>query len=168
MRIYLIGFMGAGKTYWGKELSKKLQIPFFDLDELITHDTNKSIPEIFDEMGEEGFRVKEKEMLHLITGMHTSLVLSCGGGAPCFFNNIDYMNQNGVTVWLNTPQDILLGRLRRQQDKRPLLKGLDDEQLKTFIIKKAADRKMYYEKAKIKIQEREIKIEDFLKNIFHA
>ncbi|HOZ85424.1 MAG TPA: shikimate kinase [Niabella sp.] len=165
MRIFLIGFMGAGKTHWGRLISKKMGIPFFDLDELIESDTNKTISEIFEQEGEEYFRTKESEILQWVTETHEAMVLSCGGGAPCFFNNIDYMNEKGITVWLDAPFEILLGRLRIQKSHRPLLKDLDDEQLKAYIIKKCNDRRIYYERAKLRIENQEIKTDDFLKLI---
>lgn len=167
MRIYLIGFMGAGKTHWGKVLSKKLGIPFFDLDDLIETDESKSVTEIFDQDGEEYFRMKERELLHWISDTHESMILSCGGGVPCFFNNIAYMNEMGITVWIDVPFEILLGRLRQNKDSRPLLKALDDEQLKAYIVKKSSDRRIYYEKAKIKIKEPDLKPEVFIKLIFN-
>lgn len=168
MRVYLIGFMGAGKSHWGKVLSRKLQIPFFDLDDLIEDDAGKSINNIFEDEGEEFFRMKEREILHMLTNTHDSFVLSTGGGAPCYFNNIRYMNEMGITVWLNTPAEILLGRLRQQKAHRPLLKNLDDEQLKAYIVKKNADRRIYYEQAKVKVNNSEINTEDLLNQIFHA
>jgi len=163
MRIYLIGFMGVGKTHWGKQLGRKLEIPFLDLDEVIEQDAGKSVADIFEQDGEEHFRMKEREVLHLLSETHESMVLSCGGGAPCFFNNIDYMNGKGVTVWIDTPFEILLGRLRQHKDKRPLLKGLDDEQLKAYIVKKNADRRIYYERAKVRIDDSGMKLDDFTK-----
>ena len=168
MRIYLIGFMGVGKTHWGKILSKKLEIPFYDLDELITDSEGKSIAQIFEDEGEEYFRSKEKEVLHIVTESHEQMILSCGGGAPCYFNNIDYMNEKGLTVWINTPFEILLGRLRQGKEKRPLLKDLDDEQLKTYIVKKNAGRRIYYDQAKVKVNDSTIKIDEFIKQIFDA
>lgn len=168
MRIYLIGFMGVGKTHWGKILSKKLELPFYDLDELITDSEGKSIAQIFEDEGEEYFRSKEKEVLHIVTESHEQMILSCGGGAPCYFNNIDYMNQKGLTVWINTPFEILLGRLRLGKEKRPLLKDLDDEQLKTYIVKKNAGRRIYYDQAKVKVNDSTIKIDEFIKQIFDA
>jgi shikimate kinase len=163
MRIYLIGFMGAGKTHTGKILSKKLNVPFFDLDDLIESNEQKTIPEIFDLEGEEYFRTVERDLLYEITEAKEAMVLSCGGGAPCFFNNIDYMNQNGITVWIDTPYDILLGRLRAGKSKRPLLKDLTDEQLKAYILKKSADRRIFYERAKLKLDQKEILIDDIVK-----
>lgn len=168
MRIYLIGFMGSGKTHWGHLLGEKLGIPFFDLDEKVAEQAGKSIPAIFATEGEEHFRQAEKEMLHVITECHASFVMACGGGSPCFFNNIDYMNQSGITVWINTPADTLYERLIKEKDKRPLIKELADDQLKGFIFKKYADRKIYYEQARIMIDEEPLQLDTLIQKIFHA
>lgn len=168
MRIYLIGFMGSGKTHCGQQLSRKLSIPFFDLDEQIISNEGKSINEIFDEKGEEHFRLLEKDVLHIITESHDSFVMACGGGAPCYFNNIDYMNQSGTTVWINTPFEVLLKRLVEEKAQRPLIRDLSDEQIKGFIIKKFADRKIYYEQADVMIDEEPVRIEHLVEKIFHA
>ena len=85
MKIFLIGFMGSGKTYWGKRLSEKMDIPFFDLDEKIVEHEEKPITQIFAEDGEEYFRLLEKDVLHLLTESHETFVMACGGGTPCFF-----------------------------------------------------------------------------------
>ena len=111
MRIYLVGFMGSGKTHWGKLISEKLNIPFFDLDEQIVASEGRSINEIFAKEGEEFFRLKEKEVLYMLTESHESFVMATGGGTPCFFTNIDYMNKNGVTVWFHCSVDCLFNRL---------------------------------------------------------
>jgi shikimate kinase len=168
MKIYLIGFMGSGKTYWGRQLSEKLSIPFFDMDEQVIKSEGKSINEIFESYGEEYFRLKEKGVLHSITEVNKTFVMACGGGSPCYFNNIDYMNQTGSTVWINTPMNILFQRLLKEKDKRPLLKDLSDEQMKSFIIKKFADRKIYYEQAEVIIDDEEISLDHFIEKIFHA
>jgi shikimate kinase len=168
MKIFLIGFMGSGKTYWGQLLSQKLGIPFFDLDEQIVSHEGKPITEIFNARGEENFRLLEKDLLHIITESHDNFVMACGGGAPCYFNNIEYMNQSGITVWINTPLDTLFHRLISEKEKRPLIKGLADEQLKGFIIKKFADRKIYYELAGIMMDEEPVQLEKLVEKIFHA
>src|SRR5271169_1108903 len=93
MKIYFIGFMGTGKTYSGKQLSQKLNIPFFDLDEEIVKHDGKSINEIFTENGEEYFRLLEKDVLHIITEYNESFIMACGGGTPCYYNNIDFINK---------------------------------------------------------------------------
>jgi shikimate kinase len=165
MRVYLIGFMGAGKTHLGKLLSKKLGIPFFDLDDLIVNQQGRSINQIFEDEGEEFFRITERDVLRSATEANASMVLSCGGGAPCYFNNIDYMNKHGITVWLDLPSQILLGRLRQDKEKRPLLKDFNDEELRAYIIRKNADRKIYYERAKLRIKDENISINELIKLI---
>lgn len=153
MRIFLIGFMGSGKTHWGRRLSKKLQIPFFDLDETIVEQEQRSINDIFNTEGEEKFRLIEKEVLTIITESHDTFIMATGGGTPCFYKNIDYMNASGITVWINPVREILFERLANGREHRPLLKTLDDEGLKNYINKKLGDRMMYYGQAKIVVDE---------------
>lgn len=160
--------MGSGKTHWGRLLSEKLGIRFFDLDEQVTEHAGRSIPEIFAADGEEQFRLMEKDALHIITESHDSFVMACGGGSPCYFNNIDYMNKAGVTVWINTPLDVLHNRLVGEKEKRPLIKDLTDEQLKGFIQKKFSDRRIYYEQATISIEEEPFELDSLIEKIFHA
>src|SRR6185295_14793787 len=155
----IIGFMGSGKTHWGRLLSQKLSIPFFDLDELIVSKAEKSIADIFAAEGEEYFRLLEKDIMHIITESHDSFVMACGGGTPCYFNNIDYMNQAGTSVWIHTPLDIIFERLVKEKDTRPLVSGLSDEQLKDYIAKKFSDRKIYYEQANIAVDENPVQLD---------
>lgn len=160
--------MGSGKTHWGKQVSEKLQIPFFDLDEQIIAHEEKAIAEIFAENGEEYFRVLERDILHIITDGHENFVMACGGGTPCYYNNIDYMNQSGTTIWINTTIDNLFQRLILEKETRPLIKNLTNDQLRGFIIKKFSDRKIYYEQADIIIDEDPVLLEDLVQKIFHA
>lgn len=160
--------MGSGKTHWGRLLSEKLGIRFFDLDEQVTEHAGKTIPEIFAAEGEEQFRLLEKDVLHIITESHDNFVMACGGGSPCYFNNIEYMNTAGTTVWINTPQDTLHKRLVVEKEKRPLIKDLTDEQLRNFIQKKFSDRRIYYEQATIAIDEEPVQLEKLIEKIFHA
>ena len=160
--------MGSGKTHWGSLLSQKLGIPFFDLDEQVVGHAGKSIAEIFEMEGEEQFRMIEKEVLHIITESHESFVMACGGGSPCYFNNIDYMNQAGTTVWINTPLDTLFDRLMMEKEKRPLIQNLSDDQLRNFISKKIADRRIYYEQADIMVEEQPVELDKLIEKIFHA
>jgi shikimate kinase len=168
MRVFLIGFMGSGKTHWARHLSQKLNIPFFDLDEQVVSHEGKAINEIFAEKGEEYFRLLEKDTLHIITESHESFVMATGGGTPCYFNNVEYMNQSGTTVWINTPLETLYTRLMRQRSARPLLKDLSDDQLKGFIIKKFSDRKIYYEQADVVVDEEPVLLDSLIEKIFHA
>jgi shikimate kinase len=168
MKIFLIGFMGSGKTHYGRLLSEKLGLPFFDLDEQISSHAGKSIPDIFDEMGEEQFRLMEKDLLHIITESHESFIMACGGGSPCYFNNIDYMNQEGTTVWINTPPEIIFERLSKEKEQRPLIRGMSDEQLRRVIHKKFADRRIYYEQAEVAMEDVPLEMDRLIEKIFHA
>jgi shikimate kinase len=168
MKIFLIGFMGSGKSFWGRRLSEKLHIPFFDLDERIEEHTGKPILDIFREKGEEHFRLMEKDLLHIITESHDSFVMACGGGTPCFYNNLDYMKQAGTVVWINLSLDILFERLRGEKANRPLIRDLSDEQLRSFILRKFADRKMYYDQADVHAEEEPMDLDDLIQKIFHA
>jgi len=168
MKIFLIGFMGSGKTHWGRLLSQKLGIPFFDMDAQVVSHEGKTIVDIFAENGEEYFRFLEKDVLHIITESHESFVMACGGGSPCYFNSIEYMNNSGSTVWINTPVEIIFERLKKERKLRPLIKELSDEQLKAYINKKFADRKIYYDQAAIIIDEEPLELDKLIEKIFHA
>ena len=165
-KFFLIGFMGCGKTYWGRKLSKKLSFPFFDLDEKIVEHAGKSIPQIFEEEGEEHFRMLEKEVLYLLTESHEKFVMATGGGTPCFYNNIDYLKKNGTVVWFNCSADCLYHRLLKEKDKRPLISDVPNEQLKSFIIKKFSNRKIFYQQANVIINQDEISLGELVKKIF--
>lgn len=160
--------MGSGKTHWGRLLSEKLGIRFFDLDEQVVEHAGKPITEIFAAEGEEQFRMMEKDILHIITESHESFVMACGGGSPCYFNNIEYMNQAGISVWINTPLDTIFSRLIKEKDKRPLIKSLPDDQLKSFISKKFADRKIYYEQADVVVDDEPLQLEQLIQKILHV
>ena len=147
-------------------ISKKIGMPFFDLDEQIIASEGKSINEIFEAEGEEFFRLKEKEVLHLITESHESFVMACGGGTPCFYNNVDYMNRQGTTVWINCSIDCLFNRLSKERDARPLIRELDDDQLRRYITKKFADRKIYYQQATVVLNADDIDLDKVVNAIF--
>ena len=169
MRIFLIGFMGSGKTHWGKQVAQRLSLPFYDLDEVITIEEQKSIPDIFAAEGEEYFRSREKEIMEKLVDQNTNMVLSCGGGTPCFFNNIDFMKKYGTVVWLNTHVDVLLQRLIREKMQRPLLKDIDDADLRHYIIRKLNERRMYYELADVIIDNEDcFSMNDFIQTVLHA
>jgi len=94
--------------------------------------------------------------------------MATGGGTPCYFNNIEYMNQSGTTVWISTPIEVLFERLVKEKQNRPLLRDLDDNQIKGFIIKKFSDRKIYYEQASVIIDEDSKVLEKIVEKVFHA
>ena len=168
MRIFLIGFMGCGKTHWGRQMSQKLQVPFFDLDQMIEERESKSITEIFAELGEEYFRMIEKDVLYIVTESHDSFVMACGGGAPCFFNNIDYMKSRGTTVWINCSTDCLYNRLVREKAKRPLIQNIPDSELKSYIVKKYSDRKIFYQQADVILPLDDLSLEALIEKTFRV
>lgn len=145
-RIIFIGYMGAGKTTIGKALSKELGMPFYDLDWYIESRRRKTVPQIFAEMGEEGFRKIEHNMLHEVAEFE-NVIISCGGGTPCFFDNIDYMNRQARVVYLKATPEVLYKHLLMGKTERPLLKNKTPEQLITFIREQLQQREPYYSKA---------------------
>ena len=147
VRIILIGYMGAGKTTVGKALAAELGVPFYDLDWFITTRYRKSVPEIFAERGEEGFRDLERRMLHEAAEFE-DIVLSCGGGTPCFFDNMEYMNSLADTIYLKATPEVLAMHLRMGKGKRPLLEGKSPEELENYVREMLDNREPFYSKAK--------------------
>lgn len=160
--------MGCGKTHWGKKISQKLNIPFFDLDEKIIEHEGRSIPEIFEKDGEEYFRLVEKDVLHMITESHETFVMATGGGTPCFYNSIDYLKKQGTVVWINCSTEILYKRLLEEREKRPLLTNIPDAELKSYVIKKYSSRKIFYQQASVILPEERLDLDAMVNKIFHT
>lgn len=138
--------MGAGKTTLGRALAKELNLSFIDLDCYIEERFCKTISQIFAEKGEDEFRRLEQRMLHEVAEFE-DVIISTGGGTPCFFDNIDYMNSKGVTVYLDVPVERLLERLKIARQKRPLIREKSDEELRAFIIEQLEKRGPHYRRA---------------------
>ncbi len=147
LRIILIGYMGAGKTTIGRALAKELGVQFYDLDWYIESRRHKTVAQLFAEVGEEGFRQIEHNMLHEVAEFE-DVIISCGGGTPCFFDNMEYMNAQGQTVYLKATPEVLVEHLRMARTERPLLKGKSPEELNTFIEEQLGAREAYYNKAR--------------------
>lgn len=148
-RIFLIGYMGSGKTTVGKLLAEKLGYSFIDMDSHIEEKQFKSVSQIFSELGEERFRSLEHECLHEVAEFE-DVVISTGGGTPCFFDNMEYMNSRGLTVYLQLSAAQLVERLNRSKvNKRPLLENLKDNELLEFIEIGLAKREPFYAKASL-------------------
>lgn len=150
-RVFLVGYMGVGKTTIGKLLSKELDLEFIDLDKYIENRYRKTIQEIFAQKGEAKFRIIEREMLREVATFQNVLI-STGGGTPCFFNNMDVMNQHGVTVYIKASVDQLMSRLLASKNVRPIIHNKSPEELKEFVTAHLAERDVYYSKAKLTYQ----------------
>ena len=183
MIIYLIGFMGSGKSYLAKELATFSHSSYLDLDQVIEQHEGISISEIFELHGESYFRRVESELLKSITDQILQPELNqeedaqsktrytfvaCGGGTPCFNDNINWMNEHGVTAWINPTWEVLVERLKKEKNKRPLIAALDLAGLKQFIQTRLKEREVYYSKAKVTIQDTHIPVEEIFKSIIHA
>ena len=146
-RIFLIGYMGAGKTTLGKAFARAMGLTFIDLDWYIEERFHKTIRELFTERGEDAFRDLERRMLHEV-GEFEDVVISVGGGTPCFFDNVDYMNSVGESVFLDVDIRVLFRRLKIAKQQRPLLDGKSDEELMLFIQEALQKRLPFYTRAK--------------------
>ena len=151
MIISLMGYMGSGKTLVSKELSILNNFKIFDLDTEISKQNNRSITEIFKEKGEIFFRKTEKEVLEKILSSEKNIILSLGGGTPCYYNNIDSINEKTISVFLKTNVKTLAQRLSSEKDKRPLIQNISNEDLPEFIAKHLFERNPFYNQAKITI-----------------
>jgi shikimate kinase len=160
MLIFLVGFMGSGKTHWGKRWSQAYEIPFVDLDDAIEVIEGKTIADIFAVNGEEYFRKVETETLQSYAN-HKNIIIASGGGTPCFHDNMQWMNEHGTTIYFTSPADVIMKRVITQQDKRPLLKDMTPIELLGYIEQTIKKREKYYLQAKITLVEADINIETF-------
>jgi shikimate kinase len=151
MRLYLIGMPGAGKTTLGRALATAYEVPFRDLDDEIVRREQRSIPEIFAQEGEEYFRTREAEVLRELVAELPELVLSTGGGTPCFHHNLEVLLQTGLTLYLAVPVSELVRRLLHQAASRPLLAELPDATgLETRLAETLAARQRFYDRAPLR------------------
>ncbi len=146
-RIILVGYMGSGKTTVGRQLAMALGLSFYDLDWYIEMRYRRSVAQIFRESGEEGFRQLERNMLHEVAEFE-NIVLSCGGGTPCFFDNMSYMNSLAETVYLKARPDVLAAHLRMGKVVRPLIQGKNEEELLAYIEDSLREREPFYAQAR--------------------
>lgn len=142
--------MGTGKSYWGARWARLHQLDFYDLDTVIEAAVGKTIADIFAAEGETAFRELEKDILHTFSDKD-NFILSTGGGTPCFFDNIEWMNNHGLTIFLDTPVPVIKERLAKEKDHRPLVSTLSDEEMEVFISSKLKQRSPFYSQAKVTV-----------------
>lgn len=162
MRIFLIGFMGSGKTTLGKQLAIKLGYQFIDQDSMIEERFKMSVTEIFATYGETRFREAEHEVL-LSFENSNNLVVSTGGGAPCFYDNISIMNKLGFSIYLKTDPKTLAHRLKGSHNSRPLIDGKSEQELFDYVTNKLKERESFYNQATISIQSINLKVSDIIR-----
>ncbi|HEX7584722.1 MAG TPA: shikimate kinase [Prolixibacteraceae bacterium] len=162
MRIFLIGFMGCGKSTMGRALASELKLTFIDLDSFLEEKYFRTIPQIFAEEGEEGFRRKERIVLEEVSAFD-DVIVATGGGAPCFFDNMDLMNNSGFCIFLDVNKESLVNRLIHAKNERPLIKGKSLAELGKFIDGMMEKRRPFYEKARYILQGNEIRTDQVVR-----
>jgi len=177
--IFLIGFMGSGKSHGAKLLSDQMGLPYVDLDAWIEDKEQRTITTIFNQSGEAYFRERESASLkeafdsissgavfqigtQVITG-----IISTGGGTPCYHENMKWMNQHGITVWLNPLPSVLMERLLKEKASRPLLASLNERELILFVTSKLSERISFYSQATIELRD-EVDVEQLIEKIKNA
>jgi shikimate kinase len=163
MNYFLIGMPGCGKSTIGKELSKILNLSYIDLDEWIEKEEGMTIPELFEKFGQDYFRNKETEALKYMISHNKEVLISTGGGAPCFNENMSLINSGGVSIFLNVSLEELFKRLRLGKQNRPLVQGLSDNELFEKIEKMLSDRLPFYNQAKVIVEGDNLSSADVLK-----
>jgi len=159
-RIYLVGLPGSGKTTLGKQLAEKLGLRFIDLDNAVIKEAGKTIPEIISHQGEGNFRIMEREVLHSISAFDDDFVMATGGGAPCYHFNMDFMNEHGLTVYLDvTPGELAMRLMDEGIEKRPLFKSYDHQDLIQEVRGFKEKREAFYNEAAIKIKDNQITVD---------
>ncbi len=165
MRIYLIGFMGCGKSSFGKRLARKLEYPFLDLDQAVEVSSGLTVPEIFSKQGEISFRQMEKEELQRTVELPEG-VIATGGGTPCFYDNMDFMNAAGKTVYLKMSPLSLAHRLEYARRERPMVSGRKGDELLQLIKTKLQERETFYLQAHCIIKGETVKPDQVISLVF--
>jgi len=166
-KIFLIGFMGSGKTHWARLLSSAYQLSYADLDDVIEKEQQKKIATIFAEKGEPYFREIESKVLRSFLE-EQNCIIACGGGTPCYHDNMQWMNENGITVYLKDSPAVLAKRLIKEKSHRPVLMDIADNELENFIAGKLKERESLYNQAKIILEEETLTVQQLADTIFNT
>lgn len=158
-KFFLTGYMGSGKSTVGEKLAAKLKYDFIDLDKLIESDYKQSIPEIFATKGEKEFRVMEHNTLKRVIEKN-NVVVACGGGTPCYYDNMELMSNNGVTVYIKMSVDALVDRLTNAKEKRPLIENKTAPELRSFIKRQLEKREDIYHKAQYTVKGKDLNVDE--------
>ena len=167
MRIFLVGFMGAGKSVIGRRLASALNLSFYDLDSEIEAKYHTSVSSIFEKYDEQCFRKLETAVLQSFSE-ENGFVMSCGGGTPCFNGNMELMNSFGMTVYIKLPPNVLVARISESVKKRPLTQGKSEEELLSYVESMLRNREQFYSLAKITIDGEGLDKEELVEQIAKA
>lgn len=163
--IFLLGFMASGKSSLGKKLARKMAYAFYDLDSFIEMKEASSISQIFAEQGEDAFRKLEKKYLNELILVEKDKVISLGGGTPCYEDNMQSILDSGTSIYLKVEKEILLGRLKQNRSKRPLIASLSDAELAEWLQEKLKEREQFYNQAEIILESNNPGVDDILKRL---
>ncbi|RPG81617.1 MAG: shikimate kinase [Crocinitomicaceae bacterium TMED114] len=153
-RVFMVGYMGVGKSTSGARLAKLMGLPFFDTDAVLSQRHGCSITHLFEEQGEPAFRTMERDVLHDLVQDHQQVLISTGGGTPCHADNMEFMRSQGTVVYLQMPADALVMRLEGKADQRPLIAGVSAEALPAFVAQHLAEREPFYSQSHITVDAR--------------
>lgn len=165
MRIFIVGYMGAGKSTVGKRLARKLDLPFIDLDDAFEQKYRYSIPNFFDHFGEEKFRELEHQLLNEIILNNQDAVISTGGGTASYFNNMELINDSGLSVYLKMSALSISHRLKMARKLRPVIREVQHEDMLEFIKKQLAERELFYNKARLSVKGENFDLEHLVEQI---
>jgi shikimate kinase len=154
-KIFLIGMMGSGKSYWIQKMAKWNKCVGYDLDALIEMNEEKTIAEIFNEDGEDYFRKVEAKILRWFKEKK-KFIIATGGGTPCFQENMHWMKKEGIVIWLDEPVEVLVKRLSPEKNKRPLIANLSDAEIAAYIEDKLVERHSFYSQANYRLSSEQI------------
>lgn len=158
-KLFLTGYMGSGKSTLGKAMAAKMEYEFIDLDAFIEAENQQTIPEIFSTKGESEFRTMENNALKKVITMD-NVIVACGGGTPCYYNNMDLMKNNGITVYIKMSADSLVSRLLTAEEKRPLIANKTEEELRKFVARQLEKREDFYQQAQYTVKGKNIDVDE--------
>lgn len=158
-RLFLTGYMGSGKSTLGEKLASKLKYSFIDLDKFIEAEYQQTIPEIFASKGEGEFRAMEHNSLKKLLEKD-NVIIACGGGTPCYYDNMELMKKNGITVYIKMSVDTLVSRLTVAKEKRPLIQNKTPEELRAFVTRQLEKREDVYHQAQYIVKGKDLKVDE--------
>ncbi len=157
--LFLTGYMGSGKSTLGEKLASKLNYGFIDLDKFIESEYHQTIPQIFATKGESEFRAMEHNSLKKIIEKD-NVIIACGGGTPCYYNNMELMNNNGITVYIKMSVDTLISRLLLAKEKRPLIENKTEPELRAFVSRQLEKREDFYHQAQYTVKGKDLNVDE--------